>query len=73
MARYAEVAFERCAQEEFLLRVVDSPFGSTVAQTVPWPDTALSAAKDIKNSNRHKSMIKCFHDYHTVLHEVNNH
>ena len=35
---------------------------------IPWPGTALDAAKDIKKNtrNRHQIMIKCFHDYPTV-------
>ena len=34
---------------------------STLA--IPWSGTALNAAKGIKNSNRHQTMTKCFHDY----------
>ena len=34
--------------------------------SIRWPGTALDAAKDIIESNRHQIMIKCFHDYSTI-------
>ena len=32
-------------------------------EPIPRPGTAVNTAKGIKNSNRHQTMIKCFHDY----------